>query len=121
MFYKNFSAKKYGNRKVEVNGITFDSVKEADRYRELLLLEGAGTIQNLELQKKFVLIPAQRELLPGDKKGKVIERECAYIADFCYIENGVYVVEDTKGFRTKDYIIKRKLMLKEYGIRITEI
>lgn len=127
MFYKNFSAKKYGNRKVEVNGIIFDSVKEANRYRELLLLEGAGTIQNLELQKKFVLIPAQREFTneldkKGNfKKGKVIERECAYIADFCYIENGVYVVEDTKGFRTKDYIIKRKLMLKEYGIRIKEI
>lgn len=127
MFYKNFSAKKYGNRKIEVNGITFDSVKEANRYRELLLLERAGTIQNLELQKKFVLIPAQREFTneldkKGNfKKGKVIERECAYIADFCYTENGRYVVEDTKGFRTKDYIIKRKLMLKEYGIRITEI
>lgn len=127
MFYKNFSAKKYGNRKVEVNGITFDSVKEANRYRELLLLEKAGTIQNLELQKKFVLIPAQREFTneldkKGNfKKGKVIERECAYIADFCYIENGRCVVEDTKGFRTKDYIIKRKLMLKEYGIRITEV
>lgn len=125
MFYKNFSAKKYGNRKVEVNGITFDSVKEANRYRELLLLERAGTIQNLELQKKFVLIPTQRE---PDKyghigKGKVIERECAYIADFVYIdtETGRIIVEDTKGFRTKDYIIKRKLMLSEYGIRITEI
>lgn len=117
MFYKNFSAKKYGNRKVEVNGITFDSVKEANRYRELLLLEKAGAIQSLELQKKFVLIPTQRE----ETSRKVIERECAYIADFCYTENGKYIVEDTKGFRTKDYIIKRKLMLKEYGIRITEI
>lgn len=127
MLYKSVSEKKYGNRKIEVNGITFDSVKEANRYRELLLLERAGTIQNLELQKKFVLIPAQREFTneidkKGNfKKGKLLERECAYIADFCYIENNRYVVEDTKGFRTKDYIIKRKLMLKEYGIRITEI
>lgn len=51
MLYKSVSTKKYGNRKIEVNGITFDSVKEANRYRELLLLEKAGAIQNLELQK----------------------------------------------------------------------
>lgn len=116
MFYKAYSAKKYGNRKAEVNGISFDSVKEANRYRELLLLERAGTIQNLELQRKFVLTPSQR-----GADGKVIERECSYIADFCYKENGVQIVEDTKGFRTKDYIIKRKLMLWIYNIKITEI
>lgn len=121
--------KKYNNKKSEVNGITFDSLKEANRYKELLLLEKAGTIQNLELQRKFVLIPAQREFTneidkKGNfKKGKLIERECAYIADFVYIDTGTgrIVVEDTKGFRTKDYIIKRKLMLKEYGIRIKEV
>lgn len=118
MFYKGYSAKKYGNKKAEVNGITFDSVKEANRYRELLLLERAGTIQNLELQKKFILVPSQR-----GADGKVIERECAYVADFVYIdtETGRTIVEDTKGFRTKDYIIKRKLMLWIYNIKITEI
>ena len=116
MFYKGYSAKKYGNRKAEVNGISFDSVKEANRYRELLLLERAGTIQNLELQRKFVLIPSQR-----GADGKVIERECSYIADFCYKENGVQIVEDTKGVKTKDYVLKRKMMLYFHGIRINEI
>lgn len=109
------SKRKYNNRKTEVNGIVFHSAKEAKRYQELLLLERAGAIQNLKLQEKFVLIPSQR------KDGKVVERECSYVADFCYKENGEYVVEDTKGFRTKDYIIKRKLMLKIYDIRIKEI
>ena len=106
---------KYRNKKVEVDGITFDSKKEARRYKELLLLEKAGAIQDLQTQVKYVLIPSQRI------DGKVVERECAYKADFVYTENGETVVEDTKGFKTKDYIIKRKLMLKEYGIRIREI
>jgi hypothetical protein len=55
------------------------------------------------------------------KPGKLLEKECAYIADFVYKEDGRIVVEDTKGFRTKDYIIKRKLMLHEHGIRIKEV
>lgn len=117
---------KYGNKKVEVNGIVFDSKKEARRYNELLLLEKAGVIQNLTRQVKFVLIPAQREpdtfgKRGGIKKGKTIEKECSYVADFYYKENGVPIVEDTKGFRTKDYIIKRKLMLHVHGIRIKEV
>lgn len=106
---------KYRNKKVEIDGMTFDSKKEARRYQELLLLERAGAIQDLQTQVKYVLIPSQRI------KGRVVERECAYKADFVYIENGETVVEDTKGFKTKDYIIKRKLMLKEHGIRIREI
>ena len=131
MARKRYSGNKYGSKKVEVNGIVFDSKKEAKRYQELLLLEKAGAIQNLQRQVKYVLIPAQREFTneiytKGKKKGcfkpgKLIEKECAYIADFEYIQDGKFVVEDTKGFRTKDYIIKRKLMLKVYGIRITEI
>lgn len=79
------------------------------------LLERAGTIQNLKRQVKFELIPSQRI------DGKVIERPCTYIADFVYTENGKMVVEDTKGFRTTDYIIKRKLLLWVHGIRIQEI
>lgn len=117
---------KYGSRKVEVDGIVFDSKKEAKRYKELSLLEKAGAIQNLQRQVKFVLIPAQREpdiigKRGGRKKGKLLERECSYIADFCYMQDGERVVEDTKGFRTTDYIIKRKLMLYVHGIRIKEI
>ena len=122
---------KYKNKKVEVDGIVFDSKKEAKRYQELLLLEKAGAIQELKRQVKYVLIPAQREFTneiytKGKKKGcfkpgKLIEKECAYIADFVYWENGKKVVEDTKGMRTKDYVIKRKLMLYVHGIRIKEV
>lgn len=118
---------KYHSKKVTVNGITFDSKREANRYSELLLLEKAGQIQNLELQKVFELIPTQREILPEtddygrQKLGKVIERPVKYIADFVYTENGETVVEDTKGYRTSDYVIKRKLMLLRYGIHIKEI
>lgn len=125
------SNRKYGNQKVTVNGITFDSKKEANRYCELLLLEKSGAISNLQLQVKFLLIPTQREECTEEykrgkrkgqpKPGRVLENECSYLADFYYIENGNIVVEDTKGVRTKDYIIKRKLMLQKYGIRIKEI
>ena len=119
--------RKYGNKKITVNGRTFDSKREANRYCELALLERAGQIQNLEMQKEFELIPTQREILPEldkngkHKVGKVIERPCKYKADFVYTENGKTVVEDTKGYRTTDYVIKRKLMLYIHGIRIREI
>ena len=106
---------KYGNRKVNLNGEKFDSAKEARRYGELVLLERAGQISHLERQVKYELIPSQRV------DGKVVERACTYVADFVYMENGKKVVEDTKGFRTKDYIVKRKLMLYVHGIRIKEV
>lgn len=105
---------KYNNRKLTIDGEVFDSLKEYRRYRELALLQKAGQISDLKRQVKYELIPTQRI------GGRVIERACAYIADFEYTENGETVVEDTKGFRTKDYIIKRKLMLHVYGIRIRE-
>lgn len=106
---------KYKNRAVTLNGEKFDSHKEARRYGELVLLERAGQISHLDRQVKFELIPSQRV------DGKVVERACTYVADFVYVENGKKVVEDTKGFRTKDYIIKRKLMLYVHGIRIKEV
>ena len=110
---------KYHSRKITRDGITFDSTREYRRYCELKLLERAGQISTPERQVKFVLIPAQYE---GEGKSRrCIERECAYIADFAYLENGILVVEDAKGFRTKDYIIKRKLMLYMHGIRIREV
>lgn len=122
---------KYHSKKVTIGDEVFDSKKEAKRYQELLLLERAGEISNLQRQVKYVLIPAQKE--PSNKvytrgknkgyckPGKVLERECSYVADFVYTEDGKTVVEDTKGFRTKEYIIKRKLMLYMHGIRIKEI
>lgn len=122
---------KYGNRKTVVDGITFDSKKEANRFRELQLLERAGKITALQRQVKYVLIPTQREFTneiykkgahQGHfKPGKVLEKECSYIADFAYIQDGAYIVEDTKGVRTEAYKIKRKLMLERYGIQIREV
>ena len=112
---------KYKNRKVEYKGILFDSKKEAMRYQELKLMQDEGIIYGLRRQAKYVLIPAQYEKV--GKKKKCIERECVYYADFEYKreEDGELVVEDTKGVRTKDYIIKRKLLLYVHGIRIQEI
>ena len=116
---------KYRNRKVKTSdGIVHDSQREATRWIELRLLERAGKIINLKRQVKYVLIPAQYEPTCGrGKKFKLLERECAYIADFEYQDKdtGVLVVEDAKGVRTKEYRIKRKLMLSVYGIRIKEV
>lgn len=120
---------KYGNIKtVTSDGITHDSRKEANRWCELKLLERSGRIQDLQRQVKYVLIPAQYEHEFNERKKKwlktkCIERECSYVADFVYTdtETNTVIVEDTKGKKTKDYIIKRKLMLKEHGIRIKEL
>lgn len=108
---------KYNAQKTTVDGITYDSRKEAQRAQELRLMLKAGIISNLREQVPYELIPAQK-----NEYGKVIERAVVYKADFVYDdEKGKTVVEDTKGVRTKEYIIKRKLMLYEYGIRISEV
>lgn len=119
---------KYHNSRVEVDGIRFDSKKEAKRYLELKALEDAGKITDLKRQVRFNLIPSQYEYIWSDKKGdyvkgKCLERQCDYVADFVYFDNETCekVVEDTKGMRLKDYIIKRKLMLHLYDIRISEV
>ena len=120
---------KYGNHKCMMDGIVFDSKKELRRYQELTILQKAGQIQNLQRQVKYQLIPSQFDVVERfSKNGKrlkdaerLIEKECSYVADFVYEEGGKTVVEDTKGFRTKDYIIKRKLMLYVHGIRIREV
>lgn len=119
---------KYNAQKCIVNGITFDSRREAYRYQELLLLLRAGVIQDLQRQVKFVLIPAQYESYERYGKNgnrlqdgrRLVERECAYVADFVYTEDGKLIVEDVKGLRTKDFIIKRKLMMLK-GIRVKEV
>lgn len=123
---------KYNARKVEYDGILFDSQKEVLRYKELSLLRSEGIISNLQRQVKYILIPTQREpavLGPrgGVKPGKLIENECSYLADFVYTvnETGETVVEDVKGYKKgeayKVFTIKRKLMLFVYGIQIKEI
>ena len=124
--------RKYGNKKIHdlKSDQVFDSKKEYRRWVELSLLERAGEITNLQRQVQFILLPEQRA--PGTetykkgprkgqvKPGPVLERKVTYIADFMYFENGEPVVEDVKGLRTKEYVIKRKLMLYTYGIRIKE-
>lgn len=128
--------RKYGNKKITRDGITYDSMKEYRRSRELSLLEKAGSITDLKRQVEFELIPAQFEEIPtgeiykrGEKKGQpkmkrvCVEQSVKYLADFSYIKNGQKVVEDVKSKATKTeaYVIKRKLMLYKYGIKIQEI
>ena len=127
MTYKS----KYHNIKTRaLDGTVTDSIKEARRGQELLLLEKAGKITELRRQVKYELIPAQYETYERyGKKGqrlkdgvRLLERKVEYVADFVYTitDTGENVVEDTKGVRTADYIIKRKLMLAVRGIRIKE-
>lgn len=127
--------RKYKNRKIIVDGIKFDSKKEAARYKELKMLEKAGVISNLQRQVKYVLIPAQYEhtgeiYAKGKdkgkpKKGRIIERECAYYADFVYTRSGETIVEDVKGYQDGQaynlFTIKRKLMLYFHKIKISEV
>lgn len=107
--------RKYRNKKCERDGIKFDSKKEADRYTTLKILQKKGEIGLLELQKPFLLIEANE-----------IERKCEYIADFVYwdIKTGKQIIEDVKSDFTRKlpvYIMKRKLLLERYGIKISEV
>ena len=127
----NFKSKYYNIKTKTSDGIVFDSVKEARRWEQLLLLQKAGKIVELQRQVKYELIPAQYESYERySKKGerlkdgrRLIERKVEYVADFVYrdAETGELIVEDTKGVRTKDYILKRKLMLAVHSIRIKEV
>ena len=111
---------KYYAQKCKIKGVEFDSRKEAQRYAELQILLKAGQICDLGRQKKYILIPSQR-----DENGKLIEREVSYVADFVYKENGKEVVEDVKGYKEgaayRIFSIKRKLMLWVHGIRVREV
>lgn len=111
---------KFGAHKTTLDGITFDSAREATRWAELKLMEKHGLIADLRRQVDFELIPNQYEK-DGGKKRRLLERACRYKADFVYKQNGATVVEDAKGVRTKEYIIKRKLMLFVHGIKVREV
>lgn len=107
---------KYHSRKITLDGMTFDSVREARRYRELSLLQRAGEISDLRTQVKYTLIPSQKKPSGGT------ERPVTYTADFVYKDKtGREVVEDAKGMRTQQYIIRRKLMLFRLGIEVKEV
>ena len=115
----DLAVNKFGNRKVVTADGVFDSQKEYERWCELKLMQKAKIIAGLRRQEPFYLIPVQRD--PVTKK--MIERECKYVADFVYAQDGKLVVEDVKSSATKtpEYKIKRKLMLYLKGIRIKEV
>ena len=111
---------KYHNKKVMYDGQVFDSRREFVRWCELVLLEKAGQVTDLKRQVKFELIPSQKI------DGKVVERACSYIADFVYKDDkGKLHVEDVKGYKGGGayavFTIKRKLMMYNYGIKISEV
>lgn len=105
---------KFGNVKTVIDGIKFDSKREAKRYSELKMLERGKAISDLQLQVPYVLIPSQKGVERNELPVK-------YIADFVYKQNGQLVVEDAKGFREPLYVVKRKLMLEKYNISIKEV
>lgn len=116
---RNKYRNKYRNKRIKNAFGSFDSIKEWKWYCLLLDRQKRGEIIGLQRQVKFLLIPAQR-----DDKGKVIEKECSYIADFVYIEKGYRHSIDVKSEITRknhEYIIKRKLMLFLHRIRIEEV
>ncbi len=121
----NLSAKRGNKYHAEKSG-GYASRKEHRRANELRLMQRAGLISDLREQVSYELIPAQYGECGKDFRGRatrvLLERSCRYVADFVYTDRatGQTVVEDTKGVRTKEYIIKRKLMLRIHGIRITE-
>lgn len=103
----SFRPNKYHNVKCEFEGIKFDSKKEMHRYQDLLILLKGGLIKNLELQKRFEIVP---------KKG-LNNRARFYVADFVYEENGLKVIEDVKSPITRVnpvYSLKKALILANY-------
>jgi hypothetical protein len=113
------SKSKYGNRKVTIDGYTFDSVKEGNRYMDLKYMLLTGVIRDLELQKKFVLDDGFR-----DNEGKW-HRDFSYVCDFYYYDNEKqeWIIEDVKSEATKKdkvYRIKKRFMAK-YGLKISEV
>ena len=109
-----FSKVKYHNKKCEYKGLKFDSLKERNHYIVLEHLEKTGQIKDLKRQVKY-------ELQPSFKlNGKTI-RAINYIADFTYLKDNKLVVVDTKGFRTKDYLLKKKMFQYKYGMDIVEV
>lgn len=104
---------KYHAKKTVVDGITFDSRKEADRYLVLKGMEEDGSIEDLRRQVRYELVPA------FDVDGRHY-RPVFYVADFVYVEDGKTVVEDVKGMKTDAYRLKSKLFARRYGLNIRE-
>lgn len=102
-------ARKYNAKKVEYNGIVFDSKRECERYKVLKEMEDKGEINDLQLQVSYTLLPKTDKTRPT-----------RYIADFVYFKDGWRVVEDCKGFKTEEYRLKKKMMYVLLGIDVKE-
>lgn len=127
MYFRRQKGSKYNATKTIVDGIAFDSRKEARRFKELSHLAAIGEITDLQLQVPYELIPAYKEpdtvgIRGGKIRGKTIERAVIYKADFQYKDkDGRLIVEDVKGMKTPEYVLKRKLMLWRWNIQIHEV
>ena len=134
MFFKKKSScnskSKYRNKKVEYNGIVFDSTKEKNRYIFLKAQEELGKIHDLQLQVKYELIPAIKEeyvehLKTKDKvKTRTVQLAITYTCDFQYYKNGELVIEDVKSspkMLTKEYALKKKMLFALKGLKIREV
>lgn len=110
---------KYGNKKTVIDGIRFDSKAEADRYCELKVMHQAGLIYELECQPRynFPLDGVPMRYVAGKRKGKIIE----YVADFYYIQNDKWVIEDVKGVETAVFKLKRALMKEVNGLDVVVV
>lgn len=109
---------KYNSRKTTVDGITFDSKKEARRYLVLKKMEQDGEIKNLRLQVPVELVPSFEIVVDGKKRKR---RPITYVADFVYYRDDEKVIEDVKGLRTPVYNIKKKLFEYRYHETIREV
>jgi hypothetical protein len=119
---------KYGNKKAKYDGILFDSRKERHRYINLMTLQRAGEISDLRLQVPYELLPAVYETVEKQLKTKTklvqrcVQRSVHYVADFVYKDkDGNEVIEDSKGMRTKEYLLKKKMMRALLGKQINEV
>ena len=107
---------KYRNRKVQIGGLKFDSKREAARYQVLKAREAAGEISHLELQPRFKLRCGDRPVTFDSG------RQAAYVADFAYFDGDKRIVEDRKGFRTREYLLKKAIVHAMHpAIRIVEV
>lgn len=128
--FKREKGQKYKNKKIEIDGIKFDSTKEGKRYLVLKQALENGEIQDLKLQVKYELIPSIKEeyvehLKTKDKiKTRTLQLPITYTCDFQYVKDGELVVEDIKAspkLLPKEFTLKEKLMFWKYRIRIKKV